>query len=128
MKTTINPIIMAGGQGGLKWALIFITIALRFSPKRLENFIGFNHKASDLGYYASYDLNYLQKCDFTLKTLFPVQNKENDAMADHRRRHQITTRNSKNNILHGVKAILISGDIAENPGPNSFLAGPVQSQ
>ena len=25
------------------------TIALRFSPKRLENFIGFNHKASDLG-------------------------------------------------------------------------------
>jgi hypothetical protein len=39
------------------WALIFITIALRFSPKRLENFIGFNHKASDLGYYASYDLN-----------------------------------------------------------------------
>ena len=54
-----------------------------------------NHKASDLGYYASYDLIYLQKCDFTLKTLFPVQNKENDAMADHRRRHQITTRNSK---------------------------------
>jgi hypothetical protein len=43
------------------WALIFITIALRFSPKRLENFNGFNHKASDLGYYASYDLNYLQK-------------------------------------------------------------------
>jgi hypothetical protein len=31
------------------WVLIFITIALRFSPKRLENFIGFNHKASDLG-------------------------------------------------------------------------------
>jgi hypothetical protein len=67
------------------WALIFITIALRFSPKRLENFIGFNHKASDLGYYASYDLNYLQKCNFTLKTLFTVQNKEHDAMADHRR-------------------------------------------
>jgi hypothetical protein len=48
---------MAAGQGGLMWALIFITIALRFSPKRLENFNGFNHKASDLGYYASYDLN-----------------------------------------------------------------------
>ena len=43
---------MAAGQGGLMWALIFITIALRFSPKRLENFNGFNHKASDLGYYA----------------------------------------------------------------------------
>ena len=67
---------MAVGQGGLMWALIFITIALRFSPKRLENFNGFNPKASDLGYYASYDLNYLQKCDFTLKTLFPVQNKK----------------------------------------------------
>jgi hypothetical protein len=40
---------MAVGQVGLMWALIFITIALRFSPKRLENFIGFNHKASDLG-------------------------------------------------------------------------------
>ena len=90
---------------GIMWALIFITIALRFSPKRLENFNGFNHKASDLGYYASYDLNYLQKCDFTLKALFPVQNKENDAMADHRRRHQITTRNSKNNILHGVTLV-----------------------
>jgi hypothetical protein len=115
---------MAGGQGGLMWALIFITIALRFSPKRLENFIGFNHKASDLGYYASYDLNYLQKCDFALKTLFPVQNKENDAMADHRQRHQITTRNSKNNILHGVTLlILISGDIAENPGPIKFPCG-----
>ena len=100
------------------WALIFITIALRFSPKRLENFIGFNHKASDLGYYASYDLIYLQKCDFTLKTLFPVQNKENDAMANHGRRHQITTRNSKNNILHGVTLLVfISGDIAENLGP-----------
>ena len=122
---------MAAGQGGLMWALICITIALRFSPKRLENFNGFNHKASDLGYYASYDLNYLQKCDFTLKTLFPVQNKENDAMADHRRRHQITTRNSKNNIglLHGVTLlILISGDIAENPAQLNLLAGPVQSQ
>jgi hypothetical protein len=53
---------MAAGQGGLMWALIFITIALRFSPKQLENFNGFNQKASDLGYYASYDLNYLQKC------------------------------------------------------------------
>jgi hypothetical protein len=30
---------MAGGQGDLMWALIFITIALGFSPKRLENFI-----------------------------------------------------------------------------------------
>ena len=115
---------MSGGQGGLMWALIFITIALRFSPKRLENFIGFNHKASDLGYYASYDLNYLQKCDFTLKTLFPVQNKENGAMANHRQRHQITTRNSKNNILHGVTLlILISGDIAENPSPIKFPCG-----
>ena len=93
---------MSGEQGGLMWALIFITIPLRFSPNRLENFIGFNHKASDLGYYTSYDLNYLQKCDFTLKTLFPVQNKENGAMADHRQRYQITTRNSKNNILHGL--------------------------
>jgi hypothetical protein len=38
-------------------------------------------------------------------------------MADHRQRHQITTRNSKNNIQHGVALlILISGDIAENPG------------
>ena len=115
---------MSGGQGGLMWALIFITIALRFSPKRLENFIGFNHKASDLGYYASYDLNYLQKCNFTLKTLFPVQNKENGAMADHRQRYQITIRNSKNNILHGVTLlILISGDIAENPSPNKFPCG-----
>jgi hypothetical protein len=45
-------------------------------------------------------------------------------MADHRRRHQITTRNSKNNILHGVRLlILISRDIAENPGPNKFPCG-----
>lgn len=56
---------MSDEQGGLMWALIFITIALRFSPKRLENFIGFNHKASDLEYYASSDLSYLQKCDLT---------------------------------------------------------------
>jgi hypothetical protein len=55
--------------------------------------------------------------DLSLKTLFPVQNKENGAMADHRQRYQITTRNFKNNILHGVTLlILISGDIAENPG------------
>jgi hypothetical protein len=40
------------------------------------------------------------------------------------RRHQITTRNSKNNILHGVTLlILISGDIAENPGPIKFPCG-----
>jgi hypothetical protein len=53
-----------------------------------------------------------------------VLGKENDAMADHRRRHQITTRNSKNNILHGVTfLILISGDIAENPGPIKFPCG-----
>jgi hypothetical protein len=30
---------MSGEQGGLMWALIFITIPLRFSPNRLENFM-----------------------------------------------------------------------------------------
>ena len=45
-------------------------------------------------------------------------------MADHRQRHQIKTRNSKNNILHGVRLlILISGDIGENPGPIKFPCG-----
>jgi hypothetical protein len=56
---------MAAGQGGLMWALIFITIALRFSPKQLENFNGFNQKASDLGYYASYDTSDLNTKLFT---------------------------------------------------------------
>jgi hypothetical protein len=47
-------------------------------------------------------------------------------------KHQITTRNSKNNILHGVRLlILISGVIGENPGPIKFPGGscakPVKS-
>jgi len=115
---------MAAGQEGLMWALIIITISLRFRPKRIENIIEFNHKASDLGYYTSFDIRYIQKCDFTIKTLFPVQNKENDIMAGRRQRHQIATRNSNNNILIGATLlILISGDIAENPGPIKFPCG-----
>ena len=115
---------MAVGQGGLMWALIIITISLRFSPKRIENFMEFNYKVSDLGYYASFDIRYIQKCDFTIKTLFPVQNKENDIMAGRRQRHQTATRNSNNNILSGATLlILISGDIAENPGPFKFPCG-----
>jgi hypothetical protein len=106
------------------WALIIITISLRFSPKRIENFMEFNYKASELGYYASFDIRYIQKCDFTIKTLFPVQNKENDNMAGRRQRHQTATRNSNNNILNGATLlILISGDIAENPGPIKFPCG-----
>jgi hypothetical protein len=45
-------------------------------------------------------------------------------MADHKQTHSITIRNSKNSILNGVKLlILISGDIAENPGPIKFPCG-----
>ena len=62
------------------WAVLVITITLRLNPKKLEIFNICNIKTSDLGYYASFDEKYLQKCDFALKTILSGETKEDYAM------------------------------------------------
>lgn len=109
------------------WAVLVITITLRLNPKKLEIFNICNIKTSDLGYYASFDGKYLQKCDFALKTILSGETKEDYAMVTLKNKKQI--HRSRITFHQGITLLIISGDIASTPGPIKFpYTGFVQNR
>lgn len=63
----------------------------------------------------------LPKCDYVLKTLCPDL-AGNEKMADHKQKNKVViSKNSLQNAL--IIIILMSGDIAINPGPIKFPCG-----
>ncbi|CAG2230332.1 unnamed protein product [Mytilus edulis] len=97
-------------------------------PRSLQSYHQCKVKASDLGFYASFDINNLKKCDFSLQSMIPSMDKDIKTMAgrsDHHK-HLLTQLQHVASLL-----LLISGDIATNPGPIKFPCGsckkPVRS-
>ncbi|CAC5422126.1 unnamed protein product [Mytilus coruscus] len=74
-------------------------------------------KPEDLGYYACTNLSFLSKCDLILKIFCP------DPVAEHKM--AIQAKKSTNNFLQCgfTLLILMSGDIAQNPGPIKYPCG-----
>jgi len=108
---------MAAGQGGLILALLTLGFLLRFIPCKINFYDKSNIRVDDLGYYSSRDLNVLPKCDYVLKTLRPDP-AGYIKMADHKLKNKVAI--NKNSLHSGLITILMSGDIAINPGPIKF--------
>ena len=112
---------MAAGQGGMILALLTFGFLLRFIPCKINFYDKSNIRVDDLGYYSSRSLNLQPKCNYVLKTLC-LDPAGNVKMADHKQKNKVAI--SKNSLHNGfIIIILMSGDIANNPGPIKFPCG-----
>lgn len=114
---------MAAGQGGLLWALLIFGIIHRLAPRLITNNEETRMNPCKLDYCSSNkDISTL-KCEYVLKKLCPDP-AANTKMAGERKNttKAITvTVNFPKYIF--IILILLSGDVAQNPGPIQFPCG-----